>query len=152
MTGDHSPIEIHWSEPNKSEHGRNTSEIPHLGIAKSVVAGFFTVYDRLGFGDLENVYRGALDIELRRRGHSVAREVRVPVFYDRIRICHYTMDFVVDQVLTVEVKSTAALCTADKRQLLNYLRCTNFQVGLLLHFGPKPRFHRLVISTSPHRP
>jgi GxxExxY protein len=62
------------------------------------------------------------------------------------------MDFVVDDAVIVEVKSTEQLALADRRQLVNYLRCTNFEVGLLLHFGPRPRFHRFHIPQSNHRP
>jgi GxxExxY protein len=113
---------------------------------KSIIAAFYAVYDKLGFGFLENVYRGALTIELRRRGHRVAREVSVPVFYDGIQVARYDMDFVVDDLIVLETKSTMVLCTADRRQLLNYLRCTRFEVGLLLHFGPKPRFYRLIAT------
>jgi GxxExxY protein len=62
------------------------------------------------------------------------------------------MDFVVDRLIVLEVKSTALLNSADQRQLLNYLRATPFQVGLLLHFGPKPKFHRLIASEHFRRP
>jgi len=87
-------------------------------------------------------------IELRRRGHKVAREVSVPVFYDGIQIAKYRLDFLVDDLIVLEVKSTALLNPSDQRQLLNCLCATKFEVGLLLHFGPKPKFYRLRSSAE----
>jgi GxxExxY protein len=134
-------------------HSADTSrseKLLHREITKSVIACFYAVYDRLGFGFLENVYCGALTVELKRRGHRVSREVLTPVYYDGVQVARYRMDFVVDDVIVLEVKSTRLLNPNDERQLLNYLRATSFTVGLLLHFGPKPKFHRLV-STEKQR-
>lgn len=114
-----------------------------------MIACFYAVYDRLGFGFLENVYCGALTLELKRRGHQVSREVLTPVYYDGVQVARYKIDFVVDDVIILEVKSTKLLNPNDQRQLLNYLRATSFTVGLLLHFGPKPKFYRLVSTRIP---
>jgi GxxExxY protein len=123
----------------------------HEDVTKSIIAAFFTVYNKLGYGFLENVYCGALALELRRRGHRVAREVAVPVYYDGEQVAKYRMDFIADDVIVLEVKSTAVLNPSDKRQLLNYLRATPLEVGLLLHFGPKPKFYRCVASQQSRR-
>src|SRR5205823_5362577 len=123
-------------------HGADTARtepLVHEPVTRSIIGAFYTVYDKLGFGFLENVYCGALTIELRRRGHKVAREVSVPVFYDGIQIAKYRLDFLVDDLIVLEVKSTALLNPSDQRQLLNCLCATKFEVGLLLHFGPKPK-------------
>ena len=106
---------------------------------------------KLGFGFLENVYCGALALELRRRGHRVARQILVPVCYEGVEVAKYRMDFIVDDVVVVEVKSAAVLNPNDQRQLLNYLHATPMEVGLLLHFGPKPKFYRLVASKHSRR-
>lgn len=115
----------------------------HERVTKSIIDAFFTSYNKLDFGFLENVYCGALAVELRRRGHRVSRQVAVPVLYDGVEIARYRMDFVVDDAVIVEVKSTAHLNSSDSRQLSNYLRATRFDVGLLLHFGPTPKVYRL---------
>ena len=104
---------------------------------------FLVVYNKLGFGFLENVYSGALLLESKRRGHHVAREVSVPILYDGVQIARYKMDFIVDDLVVVEVKSSAVLSPTDRRQVLNYLRATELEVGLLLHFGPTPKFYRI---------
>ena len=120
----------------------------HETITQSIIDAFFAVYNKLDFGFLENVYCGALSVHLRRRGHRVSRQVAVPVLYDGVEVALYRMDFVVDDVVIVEVKSTERLNPSDARQVLNYLHATRFDVGLLLHFGPKPKFHRLVAPTT----
>ena len=115
----------------------------YADVTQAIIEAFFVVYNKLGFGFLENVYVGALVFELRRRGHSVAREVLVPVFYDGVIVARYRMDLVVDDCVVVEVKSTEFLNPNDQRQLLNYLRATPLEVGLLLHAGPRPKVHRV---------
>ena len=116
----------------------------HELLTRSVIGAFYEVYNELGFGLLEQLYARALEIELRRRGHRVNREVLVRVRYKGETIGWQRLDMVVDDVLVVETKSTHRLHEAATRQLFNYLRATHLEVGLILHFGPKPRFHRLV--------
>jgi GxxExxY protein len=129
-----------------------TGKLLYEELTKSILAAFYAVYDALGYGFLENVYCGALAVELRRRGHRVSREVLTPVYYRGVQVARYRMDFVVDDAVIVEVKSTELLNPNDARQLLNYLRATPFTVGLLLHFGPKPKFKRLVSTNDPAHP
>lgn len=153
---DPSPRDRPSTAENAGEAGHDadtsrTEKLLHREITKSVIACFYAVYDRLGFGFLENVYCGALTLELKRRGHRISREVLTPVYYDGVQIARYKMDFVVDDVVILEVKSTELLNPNDERQLLNYLRATPYEVGLLLHFGPKPKFYRLVSTGIPHR-
>lgn len=113
-----------------------------------VIGAFYEVYKTLGFGFLERVYREALERELVERGRTVQKEVLIPVWYKNAVISTQRVDILVDQVVVVEVKSTELLPPSARRQLLNYLRATSFQVGLLLHFGLTPRFLRLVNSTK----
>jgi GxxExxY protein len=78
-------------------------------ITKSIIAAFYAVYDKLGYGFSEKVFAAALVIELRKRRHRVARDVCVPVYYDGIEIARYNVDFVVDEVVVLELKSTKNL-------------------------------------------
>jgi GxxExxY protein len=112
-------------------------------LTASVIAAFFDAYNTLGYGFLEHVYERALEKELRERGHRVAREVAVPIFYRGWIIAEHRLDMIVDEKLVVEIKSTQDLHQAAARQVYNYLRATNLEVGLLLHFGPKAKFYRL---------
>jgi len=128
-----------------------TEKLLHHEVTKSIIAAFFAVYDELGFGFLENVYSGALEFELKRRGHRVSREVLTSVYYDGARVARYRLDFVVDETIVLELKSTERLGPNDQRQLLNCLRATTYTVGLLLHFGPKPKFYRLISTMKRSR-
>ncbi len=136
---------------DRAGHGADTARterLVHGSTTRSIIGAFYAVYDKLGFGFLENVYCAALTIELRRRGHKVAREVSVPVFYDGVQIAKYRIDFIVDDLIVLEVKSTTVLNPSDKRQLLNGLCATTFEVGLLLHFGPNAKFSRIFASAE----
>ena len=117
-------------------------------LTHSVIGGFYAVYNELGFGFLEPIYMRSLELELRDRGHQVSREVLVPVRYKTYRVGWQRLDMLVDERLVIEAKSTYKLHEAAQRQLFNYLRGTHLEVGLLLHLGPKPRFHRLLSENS----
>ena len=113
-------------------------------LTGSVIGAFFEVYNALDFGYLEHLYAAALERELLSRGYHVARELAVRVMYKGEEIGCQRLDMVVDDVLVVEVKSTTKLGEIAPRQVHNYLRATNLEVGLLLHFGPEPKFYRVV--------
>jgi len=117
------------------------------GLTREIIAAFYEVYNQLGFGFLEGVYANALALELRNRGAIVAREVPVRVSYRGDLVGEYRADMVVDGAVLVEVKATRVLDQHARQQTLNYLRGTHFEVGLLLHFGPRPHFER-VVSTG----
>lgn len=117
-------------------------------LTRSVIGAFFEVYNTLGFGFHEHIYVMALERELLARSHRVARELSVHVTYKGHIVAVQRIDMVVDEKLVVEIKSTVELPKPAHRQLFNYLRATKLEVGLLLHFGLEPRFHRLVCSNS----
>jgi GxxExxY protein len=121
-------------------------ELVEEGLTRSVIGAFYEVYNTLGFGFLEHLYALALEIELREGGRAVARQVGIPVFYKGRELGYQRLDMIVDEKLVVEIKSTFELHGAAQRQLLGYLQSTRLEVGLLLHFGPKPRFYRVVSS------
>jgi GxxExxY protein len=120
-------------------------------LTKSVIGVFFEVYNQLRYGFLEHLYVMAMERELLARGHRVGREVPVAVFYKGDHLGFQRIDIVVDETLIVEVKSTQILHPSASRQVYNYLRATHLEVGLLLHFGPEPKFYRHVIS-NPKKP
>lgn len=113
-------------------------------LTHSVIGAFYEVYNTLGFGFLEHIYVRALEQELLARGHRIDREVIVSVVYKGVVIASHRLDLIVDGKLVVETKSTNELHKAATRQLFNYLRATSLEVGLLLHFGPEPKFYRLI--------
>ena len=111
-------------------------------LTRSIIAAFFEVYNTLGFGFLESVYAEALARELRRRGHRVEREVSVKVWFKGQLIARQRVDMLVDDKVILEIKAGLTLPIIGSRQLYNYLRGTDKEVGLLLHFGPEPRYFR----------
>ena len=113
-------------------------------LTGSVIGAYYAVYNTLGFGFLEHIYVMALERELRRRGHDVAREIGVPIYYQGEELARQRIDMIVDGRLVVETKSSQELHKSAHRQLFNYLRGTGLQVGLLLHFGPEPKFYRQI--------
>lgn len=120
-------------------------------LTGSAIGAFFEVYNTLGFGFLEHVYLRALEIELRRLGHRVGREVGVQIMYKGEDIAYQRMDLIVDDRLIIEAKSTYDLRKGARRQVYNYLRATNLEVGLLFHFGPEPKFYRTICRNTMNR-
>jgi GxxExxY protein len=112
-------------------------------LTRSVIGAFYEVYNTLKFGLLESLYSRALEWELVSRGHRIAREFGVRVSYKGIELGVQRLDLVVDEKLVVEIKSTQDLHKAAVRQVYSYLRASNLELGLLLHFGPDPRFYRV---------
>ena len=123
-------------------------ELLHERLTHSVIAAFYEVYNTLGCGFLESLYMTALERELRRRGHEVSRELAVRVVYKGEELGSQRLDMVVDGALVIEAKSTHSLHPSASRQLYNYLRATNLELGLLLHFGPRPQFHRVICQND----
>lgn len=121
-------------------------------LTHSVIGAFFDVYNTLGFGFLEHIYVMALERELLARNHRVAREVAVQVSYKGQWLGQQRLDMIVDEKLVVETKSTQELHKSAHRQVYNYLRSTNLEIGLLLHFGPQPRVQRVVYRNQKRNP
>ena len=136
-------MRIHANPPDGSPDG--TKHTFDDGTAE-IIGAFYAVYNELRYGFLESVYAGALEVEFRERGMAYVREHSLEVRYKNRVVGMYRADFLVGAQVVVEVKATRQLGDADRRQLLHYLRGTNQSIGLLLHFGPEARFHRMVFS------
>ena len=121
-------------------------ELVEEQLTASIIGAFYEVYNTLGFGFLEHIYVMALERELITRGHHVARQVGVRVMYKGEELASQRLDMIVDGKVVVETKSTLDLHKAARRQVYNYLKATNLEVGLLLHFGPVACFYREIRS------
>jgi GxxExxY protein len=120
------------------------SQLIERELTGAIIGAFYECYNRLETGYLESVYRRALVVELQAQGYHCAVEGLIEVLYKGVCVGSYRYDLLVDGRVLVEVKSSEVLPSIAKRQLLNYLRGTGLEVGLLLHFGPEPRFFRCV--------
>ena len=117
-------------------------------ITAVVIRGFRTVYDVLGPGFPEHVYRRALAYELRDRGLRVVEEAPIDVWYRGIRVGYFRADLLVENQVIVELKTASGFSTEDRDQLLSYLRASSIDVGLLMLFGPRPLFRRHVFENN----
>jgi GxxExxY protein len=120
----------------------------HTDTTELVIQAFYTVYNTLGYGFLEKLYRNALAIELRKPGLDVIQEARIAVYYDGQVIGEYFADLLVAGAVIVELKAVKRLMEEHEAQLLNYLKATPYEVGLLLNFGPKPEVKRKAFDNS----
>ena len=123
-------------------------EAKHKEITERIIKAFYTVYNTLGYGFLEKVYENAMVIELRKLGLKVTPQARIVVYYDGRPVGDYSADLLVADAVIVELKATRALAPAHEAQLLNYLKATTYEVGLLLNFGPKPDIQRKVYDNE----
>jgi GxxExxY protein len=114
----------------------------HETLTDTIICCFYIVYNRLGYGFLEKVYENSLLIELEKSGHSATRQYPVSVRYDGQVVGEYFADIMVDDKVIVEVKAGKTLLPEHGAQLLNYLKGTDIEVGLLLNFGMKPEIRR----------
>jgi GxxExxY protein len=113
-----------------------------------ILGAFFQVYNALGPGFLERVYENALTLELRERGLRVEQQPPVSVSYKGVCVGQYFADLVVEGLVIVELKAAEALCDAHAAQLVNYLRATQLEVGLLLNFGRTATFRRVILTNN----
>jgi len=120
----------------------------HSELTEQIIGAFYDVYSKLGYGFLECVYVKALIIELKKRGLIPIPEYAIEVHYEGQLIGKYYADIVVNDLIILEIKSVRALAVEHEAQLLNYLKATPYEVGLLLNFGPKPETKRRSFDNS----
>lgn len=120
----------------------------HVDLTGKVIGAFFKVYNTLGYGFNEKVYEKALAIELRKAGLNVAAQQEIVVFYEGETVGDYRADIVVNDVVILELKAVRELAEEHEAQLLNYLKATTIEVGLLLNFGVKAEHKRKVYDND----
>ena len=120
-------------------------------LTQKIIGVFYEVYNELGPGFLESVYQKSLGLALETAGLAVCSRVDIPVWFRGHRVGHFEGDLLVENCVLLELKATRALDSSHQAQLLNYLRATGIEVGLLLNFGPKPEFKRLAFDNSKRR-
>jgi len=106
-------------------------------LVKEIVNVFYKVYNRLGHGFLEKVYKEAMLIELKKEGIPSLSQSEMRVFYEGTMIEEYNVNILVDNKIIVKVKAGESLAKENEAQLLDYLKASNIEVGLLVNFGTK---------------
>jgi GxxExxY protein len=123
-------------------------ELLHKELTDKILKTYFDVYNELGYGFLEKVYQNSLFIELKLRGFKVEAQKQIKVNYKSYEVGEYYADLIVNNLVILELKAAEFLVKEFEAQLINYLRGTNLEVGLLLNFGKKPEFIRKVYENK----
>jgi GxxExxY protein len=121
-------------------------DIKYKALTEKIIRIFYKVYNTLGYGFLEKVYENAMMIELKREDIPAFSQYAIKVFYEDKIVGEYFADILVDDKVIVEIKAARNLAIENEAQLLNYLKATDKEVGLLLNFGPKPEVKRKVFD------
>lgn len=124
----------------------NLKEYMFKEITEKIIECFYRVYNQLGYGFLEKVYENAMVIELKKGKLAVVPQSPIKVTYEGKIIGEYFADLLVGEKVIVEIKAARALVIENEAQLLNYLKATNVEVGLLLNFGPRPEIKRKIFD------
>lgn len=114
-------------------------------LTYEVIGGYRQVYNEMGFGFLESGYTGALAYECTKRGLLVERELSVPLYYDGVAVANYRMDLVIERRLIAEIKACRKRLPEHVKQVLHYVRATDFELALLFNFGPAPEVKRFTM-------
>lgn len=120
----------------------------HGELTRKIIGTFYDVYNELGYGFLESTYAEAMVVALESLGIAAAREVSIPVWFREKKVGQYFADILVENVVVLELQAARALEPAHEAQLLHYLRATDAEVGLLLNFGNRPEYRRLLFDNE----
>jgi GxxExxY protein len=128
--------------------GSLPAPLKHSTVTEKIIGVFYDVYNELGYGFLESTYAEAMVIALNQSGLRAIREVPVSVWFRGKKVGQYFTDMVVENAVLLELKAARSLESAHEAQLLHYLRATEIEVGLLLNFGLRPQFRRLLFDNE----
>lgn len=117
-------------------------------ITDKIINSFYKVYNMLGYGFLEKVYENAMVIELERAGFRVSQQQNIKVYYENQVVGDHFADIIVNDFVILEIKAAEGLKDENKAQLINYLKATNKEIGLLFNFGKRPDFKRAIFSNE----
>ena len=127
------------------------ADFKYAVLTQKIIGVFFEVYNELGPGFLESVYQKALALALESTDLTVRSRIDIPVWFRGHQVGDFEADLLVEKCVLLELKAARALDSSHQAQLLNYLRATDIEVGLLLNFGPKPEFKRLAFDNRKKR-
>ena len=124
----------------------------HRRLTRQIIKAFYEVYNELGTGFLESVYEKALYIVLRKGGLRVERQYPISVYFRGTVVGEYRVDLIVEEKVLIELKAVSSVLPEHEAQVLNYLKATKINLGLLMNFGNKPEFKRLIFDTKRNNP
>lgn len=120
----------------------------HQEITDQIIHSFYKVYNKLGYGFLEKVYENSLLIELNECGLKCESQLPITVYYNNQKVGNYFADLIVEDLIIIELKAAESIDEAHEIQIINYLKATRMEVGLLLNFGKKPEIKRKLFTNN----
>ncbi|MQY80248.1 MAG: GxxExxY protein [Bacteroidetes bacterium] len=120
----------------------------HANLTEKIIKAFFKVNNTLGYGFLEKVYENAMAIELIKMGCNVRQQQNIKVYYETEEVGDYYADLLIDDLVIIELKAAESLCEEHEAQLINYLKATKMEIGLLLNFGKEAEFKRKIFTND----
>jgi GxxExxY protein len=122
--------------------------LKHRELTDKVIGVFFDVYNEMGHGFLESVYENAIALALTENSFDVKRQISIPVWFRGQKVGDFVADMLIENSVLLELKAVRVLEASHEAQILNYLRATDLEVGLLLNFGVKPQFKRFAYDNG----
>jgi GxxExxY protein len=123
-------------------------KLKHARTTGLLLQAFYEVYNKLGYGFLERVYENSMAIAARKLGLRIEQQLPICIHYEGILVGKYAADLIADNTVLIELKAARSLAKEHEAQLLNYLKATPYEVGLLFNFGPKPEYLRKIMDNS----
>ncbi len=120
----------------------------HSELTSKIIRAFYNVYNKLGYGFLEKVYERSMMIELNKLGINCVAQRPIEVNYFGSSVGLYYADIITEEKVIIEIKAAENLAPEHEAQLLNYLKATDIEVGLLLNFGNKPQYRRKIFTNE----
>ena len=120
----------------------------HEALTEQLIGVFYSVYNELGHGFVESIYQRAFEVVLAEKRLAFQEQAPIEVYFHGVSLGEFRADLVAESSVLVELKAVRALEHAHEKQVLNYLKATNVEVGLLFNFGPRPQVRRFVLDNE----
>lgn len=120
----------------------------HKELTNRIIGIYYEIYTDLGYGFLEKVYQNAMFYELQRQGYEAEAQKPIKVFHKGVIVGEYFADILVENQVLLELKAADKLVLEHEYQLINYLKATKIEVGLLFNFGANPEFKRKIMTND----
>ena len=124
------------------------TEYLYSELSDKIINCFYKVYNALGFGFLEKIYQKSLEIELSKNNINFESQYPINVYYDNINVGEFYADILAESKIILEIKAIEKLVKENENQLINYLKSTDIEVGLLLNFGKEPEVKRRIYTND----
>jgi GxxExxY protein len=120
----------------------------HKKITDDILKVYYDIYNQLGYGFLEKVYQNSMYFELKSKGYKVEAQKQIKVYFKNQLVGEYYADLLIEDKIIIELKACELLMNVHIAQLMNYLKATEIEVGLLLNFGEEPEFKRIIYTND----